>query len=107
MCCQYVWLNVNRLSLNINKTRYVIFHPFNKSLKHQIKKIHNIAISQKAHIKYLGVNRLNLKLEATNKKYVAKYLGPFLNPTMMKNIYLALFILIVYTIEVWGSAGKN
>ena len=25
-----VWLNINMLSLNINKTNYVIFHPFNR-----------------------------------------------------------------------------
>ena len=30
-----LWLNVNRLSLNISKTN-VIFHPFNKPLKDQI-----------------------------------------------------------------------
>ena len=28
-----LWLNINRISLNINKTNYVIFHPFNKPLK--------------------------------------------------------------------------
>ena len=26
----YLWLNINRLSLNIDKTNFVIFHPFNK-----------------------------------------------------------------------------
>ena len=25
----YLWLNINRLSLNIDKTNFVIFHPFN------------------------------------------------------------------------------
>ena len=29
-----LWLNVNRLSPNLSKTNYVIFHPFNKPLKH-------------------------------------------------------------------------
>ena len=31
-----LWLNVNRLSLNIAKTNYVIFHPYNKPLKGSI-----------------------------------------------------------------------
>ena len=29
----YLWLNVNRLSLNIEKTNFLIFHPYNKPLK--------------------------------------------------------------------------
>ena len=29
----YLWLNVNRLSLNVSKTNYIIFHPYNKPLK--------------------------------------------------------------------------
>ena len=41
-------LNVNRLSLNISKTNFVIFHTFNKPLKHQITlKIQKTAISKK------------------------------------------------------------
>ena len=33
----YLWLNVNRLSLNLDKTNYIIFHPFNKKLKQHIQ----------------------------------------------------------------------
>ena len=29
----YLWVNVNRLSLNIDKTNFIIFHPFNKPSK--------------------------------------------------------------------------
>ena len=32
----YLWLNVNRLSLNVSKTNYIIFHPYNKPLKKHI-----------------------------------------------------------------------
>ena len=32
----YLWLNVNRLSLNIDKTNFIIFHPFNKPSKKQV-----------------------------------------------------------------------
>ena len=31
-----MWLKINRLSLNIGKTNFVIFHPFNKPLKYRI-----------------------------------------------------------------------
>ena len=30
------WLSVNRLALNISKTNFVIFHPYNKSFKESI-----------------------------------------------------------------------
>ena len=50
------WLIVNRLSLNLDKTNCVIFHPYNKPMKHKIAlKFIKKAISQKSAIKYLGV----------------------------------------------------
>ena len=53
---QFVWLNVNRLSLHVSKTNYTIFHPYNKPLKKHITiKINKKAIIEKYHIKYLGV----------------------------------------------------
>ena len=51
----YLWLNVNHLSLNIDKTNFLIFHPYNKSLKHVTIKINKKAIKEKEYIKYLGV----------------------------------------------------
>ena len=52
----YLWLNVNRLSLNIDKTNYLIFHPYNKPMKQHITiKINKKAIKEKESIKYLGV----------------------------------------------------
>ena len=52
----YLWLNVNRLSLNIDKTNYIIFHPYNKPMKQHITiKINKKAIQEKEGIKYLGV----------------------------------------------------
>ena len=32
----HTWLIVNRLSLNIDKTNFVVFHPYNKPMKHNI-----------------------------------------------------------------------
>ena len=50
------WLIVNRLSLNIDKTNFVIFHPYNKPLKQRITlKLHKNAISEKESVKYLGI----------------------------------------------------
>ena len=44
----YLWLNVNRLSLNVSETHYIIFHPYNKPLrKHITIKINKKAITEK------------------------------------------------------------
>ena len=44
----YLWLSVNRLGLNIEKTNFVIFHPFNKPLKYNVTIIiHKKAITEK------------------------------------------------------------
>ena len=52
----YLWLNVNRLSLNIDKANYIIFHPYNKPMKQHITiKINKKAIKEKESIQYLGV----------------------------------------------------
>ena len=49
-------LQVNGLSLNIDKKNFVVFHPFNKPLKYRITlKIDWKAIMEKSDIKYLGI----------------------------------------------------
>ena len=46
----------SRLSLNIDKTNFVIFHPYNKPLNYHITlKLHKKALSEKDHMKYLGI----------------------------------------------------
>ena len=47
---------MNRLSLNIDKTNFLIFHPYNKNLKQHVTiKINKKAIKETEFIKYLGV----------------------------------------------------
>ena len=58
----YEWLTANRLTLNIKKSNYVVFHPHHKALGHQ-PKLHmfdNEIQSQsnlecKDYVKYLGI----------------------------------------------------
>ena len=114
-----LWLNVNRLSLNISKTNYVIFHPFKKPLKDQIIiKINKIALSQKTHLKYLGIiidSTLSWKQQIKNISCkISRAIGvmyklqPYINPTMLKNIYYSLiYSHMIYAIQVWGSGGKT
>ena len=50
------WLIVNGLSLNIAKTKFLVFHPYNKPMKQMMTlKIHKKAISESEYIKYLGI----------------------------------------------------
>ena len=112
----YLWLNVNRLSLNVSKTQYIIFHPYNKPLrKHITIKINKKAITEKDHIKYLGViidSHLNWKKQILSiTKKMSRCIGimcklrHFVTREMLKNIYYSLlYPHLVYAIEVWGSA---
>ena len=50
-----LWLNANRLALNISKTNFVIFAAKNKALQNVTLLINKKAIQQTDHIKYLGV----------------------------------------------------
>ena len=114
----YLWLNVNRLSLNIDKTNFIIFHPYNTPLKQHVTiKINKKAINEKESIKYLGVlvdSSLSWKYQISNltKKIsraieIMYKLRPFLPSNVMKSVYYSLiYSHIIYAIEVWGSAFK-
>ena len=115
----FIWLNVNRLSLNIDKTNFVLFHPYNKPIRQQISiRIDNKPIKQKEYVKYLGVlldSSLSWKhhISSVSNK-VSRAIGimyklrPFLPLTVLKNIYYSLiYSHIVYAIEVWGSTFKT
>ena len=58
----YVWLTVNKLSLNIKKSNFVIFRPYQKKIIYQPsicifdnEKNKNVPLECKDYIKYLGV----------------------------------------------------
>ena len=97
----FLWLNVNRLSLNIDKTNFIIFHPFNKPSKHNVTiKINKKAINEKESVKYLGAiidSSLSWKHHIINlTKTISRVIGimyklrPFLPVNVMKSIYYIL-----------------
>ena len=50
------WLNTNKLSLNIGKSNFVLFHPPQKKVNTSVKLyINDIPLEEKSHIKYLGI----------------------------------------------------
>ena len=114
-----IWLIVNRLSLNIDKTNFVIFHPYNKPLRQRITlKMHKNAISEKDNVKYLGIiidstltwrihiDKVSIKMsQALGLLYKIR---PFVNIKIMKSLYYSLvYPHLLYAIEVWGSADDT
>ena len=115
----FLWLNVNRLSLKIDETNFIVFHPYNKPIKKRITiKINNKAIKAKEYIKYLGVliySTLRWKHHDSNiSKKISRSVGimyklrPSLPLNVLKDVYYSLvYSHIVYAIEVWGSTFKT
>ena len=65
-----LWLNLNRLALNVSKTNFVIFRSTRKPVNHNVILIMNRrAIAQSDHVKYLGVlvdQHLSWKYQISN-----------------------------------------
>ena len=114
----YEWLSINRLSLNISKTNFVIFAPINKQKATVTILINKVAIDEVQHVKYLGVlidSQLMFKyhIEEMNKK-VSRAIGvlyklrPFVTSKIVTNVYYAIiYPFLLYGIVVWGNAGKT
>ena len=111
----HTWLIVNRLSLNIEKTNFVVFRPYNKPLKYNITlKIQKNAISEKNHVKYLGIMiDAGLTWQAhidTISNKLSRAIGllykirPYVNIQILKMLYYSLiFSHLNYAVEIWGS----
>ena len=120
----YEWLTSNRLTLNIQKSNYVILRPHQKALVHQ-PKLHmfdNEKQSQsnlecKDYVKYLGmlldknlsfknhIDQIIIKISKT-VEMIAK-LRHFLSRKTLIQIYNSLIgPYPSYAIAVWGSADK-
>ena len=113
-----LWLNLNRLALNVGKTNFVIFRA-NKPLYHNVTLIMNRkALLQKDHIKYLGVlmdEHLTWKNQITSvSKKISRGIGilsklkNFMGVELLKTIYYCLvYSHLSYGIEAWGSASAD
>jgi hypothetical protein len=110
-----LWLNINRLALNVGKTNFVIFRA-NKPLYHNVTLIMNKkALIQKDHVKYLGIlidEHLRWNYQTTNvSKKISRGIGILaklrncMDPKLLKNIYYCLvYSHVSYGIHAWGSA---
>ena len=114
-----LWLNLNRLALNVSKTNFVIFRSTKKPVNHNVILIMNRkAIAQKDHVKYLGVlvdQHLSWKYQISNvSKKISRGIGILgklrgsMDRGLLINIYYCLvFSHLSYGVEAWGSACET
>ena len=119
--CKYMtWMNSNKLSVNVNKTNYMIFKRKRQKIQENLHKVYmnGIEITKVSSVKFLGVI-----LDDTmswiphinhTKNKVAKGLGIIakakrhLNYNTLKSLYYSfVYPHLIYCIEVWGCAHKT
>ena len=114
-----LWLNLNRLALNISKTNFVIFRSSQKVPNHSVTLLMNKkALLQKDHVKYLGVlldQHLSWKyhiksvaLKVSRGLGIIAKLKPFLKDNLIRTIYFSVvYSHLYYGIQAWGSADPT
>jgi len=113
------WLMQNKLTLNINKTNYLLFHPAKEKESHHILlNLHGSMLMQTNESKYLGVfidAKLNWKAHILHlTSSVAQSVGvpykirQYLSKNLLKILYNALIkSKLSYAITLWASAYKS
>ena len=114
-----VWFNLNKLSLNLNKTKYMIFGNQKNLLSHQIEiKIDNTILERVYENKFLGViidNNFSWKHHINYiRSKMAKSIGVigkiryFLNYSSLYTLYCTLLTpYLTYCVEVWGNTYRS
>ena len=113
------WFNCNKLSLNIDKTNFVIFHPPQKKVALKIKVIVNsIEIKQANSIRYLGVHidgNLNWKehVHYVSRKIkrsigILSKIRNYVTPNVITQLYYSpIYPYLTYGIVIWGNTYKS
>lgn len=119
------WLIANKLSLNIKKTNYIIFHPYQKRIVFDIRiKVYDsrtktfFDLERKDHVKYLGViidqhlswkHHINyIALKISRNIGIISRLRHFVPLKTLISIYNSLISpYISYGLIAWGQASKT
>ena len=109
------WLSANKLSLNIEKTSFVVFHCPQKKILHQVNlQISNKQLKQDNQVKYLGLivdSNLNWKshIHELGKK-ISRGIGilakirHLVNSNILSQLYYSLiYPFLTYGLLVWGN----
>ena len=109
------WLTANKLSLNIDKTNFVLFHPPQKAPNFNIRLVINDQFIKKAKcIKYLGIlidSHLNWKQQILHisKKVkrcvdVLSKVRHYVNAATLSMLYCSLiYPFLTYAVGTWGN----
>ena len=113
----HVWLNANNITINKDKTKYILFS-YNKNIKLPKIKIGNNVILETSVTKFLGIhidknltfkhhiNEISIKLSKTIGLLFK--LNKFLPHNILKIIYQSIFQpYLNYGIEAWHATVKN
>ena len=57
------WLNANQLSLNVGKTKFMVFHSARKVVQYPVLVINNTPIERVTNFKYLGLQLIKQRLK--------------------------------------------
>ena len=111
----YNWLCANKLSLNIEKTNYIIFHPPQKKINYQMKvSLNGNFLKQEYNSSYLGIVvdcHLNWKAHVARlSKKIRRNIGViskvrhFVNKEILLTLYYTLIHpYLIYGLPVWGN----
>ena len=111
------WFDINKLSLNLSKTKYILF--CNKKIDKPVKlKIQNVEIEQVNEHKFLGIiidNKLcwkphivNIKSKLSKTVAILYKLKQIVNKNSLHLLYCSLMVpYLTYCVEVWGSTYKT
>ena len=113
---QISWLNANKLSLNVSKTHYMVFHCARRKNDHEDIILSNNILQQAHYTKNFGII-IDDKLKWDNhisyiKNKIAKGMGILLKARKVLKIQVLLqlyhsfiFPYLIYCSEVWGTAS--
>ena len=109
------WLDANKLSLNIDKTNFVVFHsPARKLAEPIVLKFGRKKISRTDHVRFLGVlldetlgwkpHLVELSRKLSRSVGIFYKLRHYVPADTLKTVYYALFYpFLTYGITVWGA----
>ena len=112
-----IWLNANKLTINIAKSHYMFFHRGRRKSNICSPILNNVSLERVQCTKFLGII-IDDGLKWTNhisyiKNKIAKGFGiilrarKFFNKKTLLNLYHAfIFPYLIYCVEIWGNAAN-
>ena len=110
------WLKANKLTLNLDKSHYMVFHRGKRKIDFDTPSLNHISLKRVRFTKFLGVI-IDDQLKWSNhilyiKNKIAKGFGiilrtrKFFNRKTLQNLYHSfIFPYLIYCVEIWGSAS--